>query len=439
MASTRRTRVLSHMAGAVAVLLSAPTWPATDQHVGVASCAGSACHGATSAFAGATVLQNEYFTWQRNDRHARAFATLSGAAARRMASNLGLSSASSAGECLVCHADAPAAPLRAKGHRLSDGVGCEACHGGAERWLPTHTAGFKTDAQRRQAGLAPIWDADSRARACLSCHQGDAQRPMTHRILGAGHPPLRFELDTYMSVMPPHHAVDADYVQRKGAQDGASNWIIGQKAAADQYLARLAAGQGVSGLFPELALFDCNACHHSLKIPRWERGLGSGMPGTVRLADTSLQMVAYWLDGADAALAKRWREGMGNLQNAAQESPAALRQQAVLQREMLVSAGLSRLFTSAPETPALRALLLRILREHRRGAEGSDFSNAEQATMSVAVLFTALTERSGARKTPAFEAALTALYDSVENADRFNPSVFRQALGRVEAELSKAR
>ena len=134
------------------LLLGPSAWADGDRHMGVASCAGSSCHGATAAFAGSAVSQDEYFTWQRRDRHARAFTTLQSDRSKGIASKLGLADATTAGECLVCHSDAVPAAARASGHRLSDGVGCEACHSGSERWLASHASGFRTDAQRRQSG-----------------------------------------------------------------------------------------------------------------------------------------------------------------------------------------------------------------------------------------------------------------------------------------------
>ena len=42
---------------------------ADDTHLGVATCAGSTCHGAPQPFDTSTVLQNEFVTWHREDRH----------------------------------------------------------------------------------------------------------------------------------------------------------------------------------------------------------------------------------------------------------------------------------------------------------------------------------------------------------------------------------
>ena len=52
-------------------MLSCAGASAGDKHLGVASCAGSACHGA-ARMSGTSVRQDEYLLWQRKDRHAQA-------------------------------------------------------------------------------------------------------------------------------------------------------------------------------------------------------------------------------------------------------------------------------------------------------------------------------------------------------------------------------
>ena len=76
-----------------------------DVHLGVTSCAGSTCHGATSPWKGSTVLQNEYITWDRYDPHSKAYSVLLNDVSKQMAKNLGIGKAHEAKMCLDCHAD----------------------------------------------------------------------------------------------------------------------------------------------------------------------------------------------------------------------------------------------------------------------------------------------------------------------------------------------
>ena len=75
-------RLLSSLSS-VAIAATAFVWVATpvdaqslpqyskDKHLGVASCAGSTCHGGVQAYKDSPVLQNEYVTWSREDSHAK--------------------------------------------------------------------------------------------------------------------------------------------------------------------------------------------------------------------------------------------------------------------------------------------------------------------------------------------------------------------------------
>ena len=87
--------------------------------VGVATCAGSVCHGRSEGN-GAVVRQDELLHWQdpasKGGAHSRAYAALTGKRGQQIAATLGLGSAAAAPACLGCHAtDAPAA-LRGPGY-----------------------------------------------------------------------------------------------------------------------------------------------------------------------------------------------------------------------------------------------------------------------------------------------------------------------------------
>src|SRR4051794_36506273 len=72
-------------------------------HLGVASCAGNNCHGATERSEGSSVAQNEYLIWSKRDKHHRAYAVLLEERGMRIARNLGLANAATADMCLGCH------------------------------------------------------------------------------------------------------------------------------------------------------------------------------------------------------------------------------------------------------------------------------------------------------------------------------------------------
>jgi hypothetical protein len=262
---------------------------ATIKHLGVASCASSTCHGSTVPFIDSNVLQNEFRTWNEQDPHARAYQTLLSPESKRIARNLGLSSAESAGACLSCHADNVSMADHGDEFKITDGVGCETCHGGAEKYIESHT-----DASHQnniKAGLRKTENPTVRAELCVSCHIGNhTDRKITHTIMGAGHPRLSFELNTFSSIQPAHYKVDEDYIERKGEHNELQIWAIGQLVASEQLLTNIKAFPR-SGLFPELVHMDCLGCHQPMSKVDWAPNpLTKLSAGALRYNDAHLLM-----------------------------------------------------------------------------------------------------------------------------------------------------
>jgi hypothetical protein len=176
--------------------------------------------------------------------------------------------------CLACHAT-PALAKDSTDRRLSDGVACEACHGNSEKWLADHagwTPGPDHDQRLTAAGMTHLADPMVRATTCVGCHigapaAGDVPlRDMNHDLIAAGHPRLNFDYGTYLRALPPHWAEKDRTVsppKLRPASDQFNHWLTGRAAmaiAAD----RLRADRAKRGPWPELAEFDCYACHHSL-------------------------------------------------------------------------------------------------------------------------------------------------------------------------------
>ena len=143
-------------------------------------------------------------------------------------------------------------------------------------------------------GLYDLADPAARARLCLSCHFGNGDRFVTHRLMGAGHPRMSFELDTFTSVEPAHFKPDASLPMGKSASGcGTASrvWAIGQAIAVAEMMTVLGdPKRSHDGLFPELVLFDCHACHHPMSDKRWAPRVPAIGPGVVRLNDSSMLM-----------------------------------------------------------------------------------------------------------------------------------------------------
>src|ERR1700733_9226523 len=258
--------------------------------LGVATCAGSNCHGATQRPRNSYVPGNEYLIWSTRDKHRNAYNVLLQDRAIRMAHALGLPDAANQKMCLDCHADNVPANLRGRQYQVSDGVECEACHGGASRWLGSHIS-RATHAQNIAAGLYPTPQPVARAEKCLSCHLGDSQHFLDHRIYGAGHPRLAFELDTFTAIQPAHFVVDPNYVARNGRITDVQVWATGQAIAlARRMEAVLDKRHAPRGLWPEFSFFDCQSCHH--EYGTYARATTTGLaPGSVKFNDANEVML----------------------------------------------------------------------------------------------------------------------------------------------------
>lgn len=403
---------------------------ADDMHLGAASCASSVCHGKLNRQDGENVWLNEYRVWTRADKHSRAFRLLESEESRRIADNLGLARATTAKVCLDCHADNVPAEKRGPKFQISDGVSCEACHGGAGRWIKSHAVEGATHAENLANGMYPTESPVPRAELCLSCHMGNAEKFAGHDIMGAGHPRLSFELEAFTANQPAHFAVDDDYRSRKGEIPGFNLWLVGQVEAARRFAGLTATRiDANSGVFPELALFDCHACHHPMDDKRWTRQrAGPGIvPGSPRLQDQHLLIVeaVTRLVESDEARTELRRTSEA-LIVAGQEDVEAVRRAAVsvgTWLEQRLQPWSSRRFSPSTVVSIRKAIL-------QAAADGrmSDFNAAEQVYLALESLSYSIGDRERLAD------SLDRIYAEVETATGFSPGSFastaRNVLGR---------
>lgn len=403
------------------------------EHLGAASCASALCHAAATPYADAGIRQNEYLIWHRNDRHAGAWRTLESPESQRIAARLGDAEATERDDCLACHA-APVADRRTgPKFRIEDGIDCESCHGPAGNWIETHTVGYRDIESRRADGLYPTWDADTRAGLCLGCHLGEPGREITHRIMAAGHPPLRFELDTYTTWMPPHFRRDRAEAIGKPAHAPVGDWLRGQLQAARATLDRLERQLDAPGWLPELSLLDCHACHHDMDTARWQPRRSPALPvGHPRLADHPLVMLQLWLDVTGSDRAGHWRRARMALDRGYHAGPAELRGALPALR-----AEIDRLAQATPSDRSPRELALATLRRADTELAG-DFALAEQLAMLSAVLVQEMRARDVPFREPEAIAALDRLYALVDDSLGFDATGWRRALWSLIRALEPA-
>jgi hypothetical protein len=412
----------------------AQTEPPIGIHIGVATCAGSNCHGATQRPRNSYVPGNEYLIWSKQDKHRNAYNVLLQDRAIKMARALGLPDAANQKLCLDCHADNVASDRRGVQFQLSDGVGCEACHGGASRWLGIHISGA-THAQNVAAGLYPTEQPVARAEKCLGCHYGDETRFADHRLYGAGHPRLAFELDTYTAIEPAHFVVDQSYIERKGRITDVQVWAVGQAMAlVKQMDAVLDPKHAPKGFWPEFAFFDCQSCHH--EYGQYARPTTTGLgPGTVKFNDANAVMFKVAASRVAPGTASALSQHMLALHKATQDDWEAVQREAKAVRDAaqsLVGAFSHHDFTG-DDMRALADALFAL-------ADGdAQFSHDEQITMALEAITTGL-KASGAigdQKAQAVDNAMKAVYAAFPNDKSVNQDAFTKALKGLQQAMRR--
>ena len=249
-----------------------------SEYSGVGSCSSSNCHGAQSPRNVSNVLQNEYITWSKLDKHSSAYRALLSGEAKRMAYHLGIADATKDKRCLSCHALVSDAAAPAK--FLEDGVSCESCHGNASGWIKQHVEKDSSHARNLELGMTQTSDLTALSATCLRCHLGSSESSITHKLYGAGHPELSFELDTFLALMPPHWNVDQDYKQRKSEYSSAKAWLYGLRSEALELVKR---ARNLAPASSDFSIYYCSACHHPLSEKQFIRREYLSRPGEARV------------------------------------------------------------------------------------------------------------------------------------------------------------
>jgi mono/diheme cytochrome c family protein len=227
--------------------------------------------------------------------------------------------------CLRCHATWPADAQSPKQPpvQLSLGVSCQACHGPGQKWFFPHQLSpyawrVVAAEEKSRLGFYDVRSPAKKAELCTSCHVGNIQQEklVKHEWYAGGHPPLpSFELASFQTQMPVHwkplaakpnfafrdgplarddsaiaanlrslreagvsdEGIKANYLEAHGfaSPDAAADLprakdvTVGGAAVLAAYVrligdyAALAADNKAA--WPELALYDCSACHHELR------------------------------------------------------------------------------------------------------------------------------------------------------------------------------
>lgn len=299
-------------------------------------CNAANCHGHAIPPEGARQAED---TWRwagtifvresKPDPHERAFRILEEPASKKIMERLRRKG--SAGDdlrCIGCHSNPADAAMmvaqddgrrrQAAAHR-STGLTCDACHrDDADRtWLHEHpgwTADVDFKKRYEELGIPWLNDLDERATMCVGCHVGAKDDPKTkvrrevdHELIAAGHPPLNFELSTYIRLLPKHwyerdRNAGGPSVSSRAAAAARTEavWSAGQRAVLEASLDLLESRMDAKRDVADLAQTRCFDCHDHLIVggrKAVSRDVDRG--STVWRRSAELRSLSDWKKGDD--------------------------------------------------------------------------------------------------------------------------------------------
>ncbi len=283
--------------------------------IGNMSCSSVTCHGRQDPLRrmGADNGQ-EFVHWMHDDPHAKAARTLQSDWFHQIlvkASNRpdGQPDPKVYRQCAACHdpmgialetKDKPLALPREAESLTSRGIGCETCHGGAEKWVSRHFRG-ESARELTDLGMINLNDLPTRARQCSVCHVGDAEHDLPHDFYGAGHPPLQFEVASFHALIKRKHWDEATE-RRRQPEFESRLWLAGQLAGMEGSLELLHKRAGVlkEVSWPEFAEHDCQGCHQQFRAVGSEAVvLKGGFPQWRKWSYSSADLIGRAFPGAD--------------------------------------------------------------------------------------------------------------------------------------------
>lgn len=400
------------------------------RYVGVASCANAGCHGSTQPLNTTSVLQNEYYTWLNNDRHAGAYNVLFNERSARIAKNMRLKKrAYEEAVCLDCHTTNIPASTVSGAVDPEDGVQCEVCHGPASGWRNEHTEEGWTHEQSVARGMIDLRSLNARGTVCAGCHIGNAKKEVDHELIASGHPILAFELDNYTASMPPHWLLKDTNRDTHGLRA----WAVGQVVGFREYLDNLSRhARGAE--WPEFSDMSCFNCHHDLKDSTWRQERGwpdrAGLPAWSPQRWAVLRLVLERVSpGArnelDPLVAQIGRE-VARMNNPGSVASTADRAKAIV--TPLVARVEAARWTDAD----VRTLMTTITNDRE---VIYDVLTAEQAALALQSLATIRTRRDPKLLRGEMTRAIDALFDELKSRDDYEPSRFATRLAAVRNSL----
>jgi len=119
----------------------------------------------------------QYKVWEKA-AHAKAYESLSSDKGKEIASEKGIDDPAKSEKCLVCHSTAGTQPAEhvSDKYEVSEGVGCEACHGPGEFYADREVFEQESDVWYAKGLRKPD------EKTCLRCHDEGGEARMHDRI-----------------------------------------------------------------------------------------------------------------------------------------------------------------------------------------------------------------------------------------------------------------
>lgn len=416
-------------------------YDSSGKYTGPGSCASTSCHGSIAPRTENDVLQNEYSTWIVKDKHAQSYKALTGNIGERMAGILGLGKAESAPRCLACHALNPPPAERSRTFDVSEGVSCESCHGPASGWLGPHTERDWTHQKSVELGMVDERNLTKRTEKCLSCHLGGEEKYVDHEMIAAGHPDLFFELDSFSAVMPRHWKEPGE----PGATGQSDPWYdvreltTGQAVQLRESMLRLAS-RSKGKVWPEYSEMQCYACHHNLTPPeqswRQSRGYGDRRPGDPPWNASRYAVfrdVVHQLDAEEAGQLDVQISQLTKMMSQLSPDRGAVATAATNSAHL--ADALVEKVNAATYDPTSTLRLLQKISADADGISGQGEQSAAQAAMAIQSLFVAYDRDAKLQNSVEVRAAISALFQQLENPSAYDPARFARQMQQVNALL----
>ena len=337
--------------------------------------------------------------------------------------------------------------MRGESFQLSDGVGCEACHGGSGGWLASHYAAGVKHSDSVAKGMIPLEDAKARAGVCLDCHFGGSAKGqfVTHEIMSAGHPRIAFELDLF-STLQKHYDLGENYAGRKPIPSGVKLWAVGQAMALERSLTLFGDSRhGQEGAFPEFYFFDCHSCHRAISDDPKARPTAVVNPGRPILSgmppynDENMIMLSATAKVAAPKLASTFEANSRAFHKAlTTDRAAAVRAGAQLAGS---AKALSNTFSSHDFTHGETLAILGQVVGDAQAERYTDYTGSAQSVMAIDTLLNALVTAGQVDrvKVAAMRPDIDRAYRAVSDPNAYRPGDFRGSISRIAATVRALR